>query len=187
MIYLSRDTIEDISDKLRVYDVEQHGWEHEGLGLEVNARHVLIHLVKDISNKDFNDEELVRTAIAPDLIQYALRLCRWSDSGVDSLLEVYDDDLVANPSTSFTANYEKDKSDTLNAIGSLAGVLHDVDHETMRSRAREELPLAALSAAKFLLVATEFQVASIGFDLPDSFDNRLAQLRQRFGIPEPGV
>lgn len=187
MPHLNQDTIEGLAGKLHVYDVEQHGWEHEGLSLEVNARHVLIHLVKDISNKDFNDEELVKAAIAPDLTQYALRLCRWSDSSADSLLEANDDDFVANPSTSFTAYYEKDKAGTLNAIGILADVLHDVDHENMKSKAREEMPLAALFAAKFLLVAAEFQATTIGFDLPDSFDNRLTHLRQRFGIPEPGA
>lgn len=177
--------VRDMHHKLHVYDVEQRGWEHEGLGLEVNARHVLTHLAKDIVNKDFDDEELVKEAIAPDLAQYALRLCRWSDSHPYGLLETENYDKEAYDPTSFTKYYEKDKTGILRAIGGLASVLHDIDHAKSSSDAREALPSKAVKSAKFLFDAASFQAATMDFDLSESFDLRLSQLRQRFKIPDP--
>jgi hypothetical protein len=74
--------LESCAEKLRVYDVVQGGWEQEPNGFGANAGHVLTHLTKDLTNRNFSDSGIVRTALAPDSLQYALRLSRWVDNPV---------------------------------------------------------------------------------------------------------
>lgn len=75
---LNADQLADLNERLRVYDVDQHGWEHEGQGLDVNIRHVQHHLTQDLERKNFTDAQTVEVAVAPDCLQYALRIGRWT-------------------------------------------------------------------------------------------------------------
>ncbi len=70
--YLDYNDLEAMSTDLRVYDVDQGGWEHEDKGFEFNITHVLKEVVWAL-RKDFFDPVVVQTDLAPDAMQYALR------------------------------------------------------------------------------------------------------------------
>ena len=176
--------LEDMSAKMYVYDVLQGAWEQEPNGFEANAKHVLTHLSKDLILKDFTDAKVVREQITPDLIQYAVRLMRWSAQAVGA---------VEYPSTEseqlarIRGKYGVGTAHAcyIAAIGVMAASLHDHDHSRIREAAIEAAPAMARQAAGFLLEAVRIQAESNNFDILTSFDNRLASLRTRFGIPEP--
>ncbi|MEK7603129.1 MAG: hypothetical protein AAB459_02720 [Patescibacteria group bacterium] len=181
--------LEACAEKLRVYDVDQKGWEQEPNGFVANARHVLAHLVKDLATKDFTDEVLVRTAIAPDSVQYSLRLLRWGRVDVKRLANIANGPLLADSYiTARHVNTSKKMipfNRVLRATGYLAQNLHDLDHEQEKGVAEEQRQDAVLRAAGLLAISALSQAGAFNFDLVEAFDTRLASLRERFGIPDP--
>jgi len=82
---LAGDNLETCAAKLYTYDVAQGAWEQEPNGFKANANHVLTHLAKSLVAKNFGDAHTNKTEIAPDSVQYALRLARWSSVPVQDL------------------------------------------------------------------------------------------------------
>jgi hypothetical protein len=178
--------LESAAERLRVYDVDQAAWENEGQGYEINAKHVLLHLAKDMATKSFSDAETVETAIAPDSMQYAIRLVRWT--GQDTRMTLPGKEqagIVRSTSTRFNGRLPNHRIAVIEAISSLAGYLHDCDHESQRQRVEQDKLFVARRAARLLIYSADLQANKYKFSLIDAFDARISSLRERFGIPQP--
>jgi hypothetical protein len=186
-------TVEDLevcAEKLYVYDVEQGAWEQEPHGFEANAKHVLTHLAKDIVNKDFSSPELVQTAIAPDSMQYALRLGRWAGVEPQDMLVSPGDEwnvrrLIARQVSRHRGSVIVHATAFAEAMGELASNLHDLDHASTREVAIASRQDAMRETGRLLVNSARLQAEGHQFDLMEAFDARLAHLRERFGIPQP--
>jgi hypothetical protein len=173
--------------RLSVYDVEQGAWEQESHGYIANATHVLTHLAKGLTTKDFLDAEIVQGELAPDSVQYALRLMRWTGQtslngapGPREIGYVNDRHRLAN-----FASMPRHQIAYMGATARLAAGLHDEGHESTRARAEDERNFFAKDAAKLLLYSASLQADAFNFDLAAAFDHRLSVLREHFGIPDP--
>ena len=180
--------LEELAEKLRVYDVVQGAWEQEPNGFEANAGHVLTHLAKDIVGKNFNDPELVRTAIAPDSLQYGLRLARWSGIPVAGLVSVTMEEEHTRSGVERSMDYRKlpwGFASFAGGMQTLAQHLHEVGHKSTRDEAVYHTQASMRSASRLLINSASIQAHQLGFSFTGAFDDRLAFLRNRFGIPEP--
>src|SRR5690606_20534211 len=82
----------DLAEELRVYDIDQNGWEHEDKGLEANANHTLKELVR-ARRKDMFEPSVVEGELAPDAVQYALRLVRWANIHTGVMMPTIETDI----------------------------------------------------------------------------------------------
>ena len=71
------------------------------------------------------------------------------------------------------------------ANGVLARQLHDEDHLKTHQEALAARSDSLRTASALLVQSAMAQSMTANFDLVQVFDNQLAQLRQRFDIPEP--
>lgn len=181
---ISKKTLKTCQKKLNFYDIDQGAWDHEPKGFAFNAHHVLTHLAKNLTAKDFNDVIIVKNEIAPDSTQYALRLARWQNLELDEIIQeprrtIYNSEInqFASISTDFVVYAQ--------AMSSLAKYLHQLDHAKSiaeeKSGQREEIK----EVAQLLLHSADLQSQRYGFDIIDSLDTRLSELRALFSIPEP--
>lgn len=69
---------------------------------------------------------------------------------------------------------------------SLADYLHKLDHESEIDRALSDSQASLARTAKCLLYFAEVSADDFQFDIEQSFSNRLYNLRERFGMPQPG-
>lgn len=185
---ITADELRDASEKLRVYDVEQRAWEQEPNGFVANASHVLTHLTKDLLGKNFDDKDLVRTAIAPDSLQYGLRLARWSGIHVADLVSMTMVEEEIRSQVEESLNYSKlpwGFASFAGGVRVLSMHLHDLGHIKEKDRALLARQDAMRSASRLLIDSASIQAHQSGFPLSKAFDNRLASLRERFGIPQP--
>jgi hypothetical protein len=183
---LIRSSTELLFAKLRVYDVDQGAWEQEPNGIDVNSRHVLTHLSKDMIGKDFTNPELVQTAIAPDSVQYALRLRRWASlPPVESSIPPEDSIKAAKQLKERLGKVPLHFALFAEGTAELARNLHDIDHESTRGSALRNRQNSIRKASWLLINSANLQAATFRFDLVDAFDARLASLREKSGIPEP--
>ncbi len=182
---LSTEVMPELAEKLYVYDVEQGGWEQEPNGIRSNMEHVLTHLAKDITGKDFNDKHTVRTAIAPDLLQYGLRFRRWAGLKPEEVLPTDEQVHTTQSLESRFSGIPMHQVVYFEAVATTARGLHDLGHDKERAVAEANLPLVALNAARLLIYSAQLQSEQYDFDLVESFANRLTTLRKRFGIPQP--
>lgn len=182
--------LELLSERLRVYDVDQGAWEQEPNGFDANVRHVLTHLAKDVATKDFTDRALVRGSIASDSLQYALRLGRWAGVRTVEMTE------ITGREESIKDFIEENRGITplpvgfaafVGAMGVLAQNLHDTDHESTHDIAMRNTYNAVRSTSRLLVLSSTVQSEHYNFGLMPAFDERLAVLRNRFGIPEPEI
>jgi hypothetical protein len=181
--YLSSKDIDAMSMELKVYDVDQGGWEHEDKGLEFNLTHTLKELDR-AERKDFFDSEVVRSELAPDAMQYALRLARWTGFKHEMVLET--------PRIEKAIDSHAKLMRTTCRLGAyaagrimLADHIHRLDHESERQEAVQTrfVSLPRISQALMLFAldsATEFN-----FRPRQAFFDRLTNLRKRFDIPQP--
>ncbi len=189
--------LEGMADRLRVYDVDQNGWELDPEGkqrgrLRHNMAHVGLHLADVIERKDFFDTRIVRSEIAPDSMQYALRLARWGSVALEEIVPASIDYSAAMSLQSrLRLNWigSAPLASFIKAQGVLSRQLHSEDHVNTRKRAYDQRP-EALGEVAGLLVQTACMQANNDpnneqFDIVEAFDLRLSHLRQRFGIPEP--
>jgi hypothetical protein len=181
-------SLEVLAERLRVYDVDQAAWEQEPNGFEANASHVLTHLAKDLVGKNFADANLVRTAIAPDSVQYGLRLARWSGIPVADLVRVtgVEEDIRNEVEESF--DFRKlpwGFASFAGGMRTLAIHLHDIDHQSERDDAMRYMHTSMRSASRLLINSASIQAHQLDFSLTNAFNDRLAFLRNRFGIPQP--
>lgn len=186
MNYLTQNQLISLTDKLTYYDVEQKAWEQEPNGFEANAHHVLTHLTKDVVNKDYTKRKLVEEEIAPDAVAYAIRLRRWAG-------------IHPNQPVNWSVGTEQGSdlrrlgriplnlAFTLEANALLATHLHDLDHHKTRERAIENRSQIISGASDLLIVSADAAANQYRFSIIEAFDNRLAQLRERFDIPQPTV
>lgn len=180
MSRLEVSSIERMARDLYEYDVVDQGWEHEGQGFEFNANHVLKHLARDLKRKDFFDRETVKSAIAPDSVQYALRLARWTGTPVDLLdsslssAEELDDFCINFMTTSPRIGAY------MLAQSTLADFLHDTDHESTRVATMDRKIEMARSVGGLLIRSAEYSADVFEFELDQAFDGRLSYLRDRF-------
>lgn len=177
--------LQQMSDSLRYYDVDQQGWEHEGLGFEFNAAHVLKHLAKDIIKKDFKDPDVVRSAIAPDAMQYALRLGRWTDQDPSDLLPTDDQIQELYRLAGRFGQMPTSQVAYLQAASSIGDNLHSLDHSKERHSALVQAPIMARSAGGLLIYCASQLSHEYGFSVDEAFDARLNDLRTRFNIAQP--
>lgn len=182
--YLSFDDVEAMSMALKTYDVDQGGWEHEDKGLEFNVNHVLKELVR-AERKDFFHPDVVRTDLAPDAMQYALRLARWT--GFNRELVLPSPDIERGADAHAILIRTQTRRIGAFAAGQLviADFVHRLDHASERSNALrgrfDTLPAASQALMLFALdSANEFD-----FRPRKAFSDRLASLRERFGISQP--
>lgn len=178
--------LERMDASLRVYDIYQGAWEQEPNGFESNTRHLLTHLAKDLAGKDFADDDLVRTAIAPDSVQYGLRLGRWAGVSIDHLARIKTRDQEVRSKVEVgLKDLPWGLACFVGATGILAQHLHDLDHAKNRDEALSNRSDTVGSAARLLIHSASIQAHQIGFPMTDAFDDRITFLRKRFGIPEP--
>ncbi|MEI9914456.1 MAG: hypothetical protein WDN66_05855 [Candidatus Saccharibacteria bacterium] len=148
--------------------------EQEGNGFEANTRHVLTHLAKDVALKDFSDPELVETEIAPDAVQYALRLGRWSGVRTSDMTELTEkEDAVVDSIYSRMESLPFGLAPYIGAMGILAKNLHDSDHKKDREVALGRTYGDMRSASRLLVYAATTQAHQLGFGLVSAFDKRL--------------
>lgn len=184
MPYVSHEDIESMSMDLKIYDVDQHGWEHEDKGLEFNLDHVLTEVVR-ARRKDFFDPKVVREELTPDAIQYALRIARWTgfkrelvlpDSSLTRSVDEHAK-LIRTPSTRIAAY----------AAGEvmLADFTHKLDHER-EAQAAQQFKMISLSRISQAFMSFALESAhEFNFQPRAAFIDRLSGLRERFGIPQP--
>lgn len=181
-------TVEDLevcAKKLHVYDVEQGAWEQEPNGFEANAGHVLKHLRRDIIGKDFKDAAVVRTALVPDALQYALRLGRWSGVVPEDMFPLPVGEMLARSVDARHGAVILQAAKYAAGTRVLADNLHDLEHAATREVAIKRRKDAMRSAGGMLLHYVEAQVVEFRMNPVETFDARLAHLRERFGIPQP--
>ncbi len=182
---ISASQSETMVRSLRMYDVVDGGWVHESKGLDFNLRHVSIELADMSDRKDFTDPDQVQREIAPDLVQYGLRIARWAAVHPDSLV-ISDgeeaDEHVRKQSRKYTGS---DAFEDFFAVSAAMGILardrHPVDHgdKVAGSLDRDNLG----RAAHMLLWAANNQATCGDFDIVEALDERLAGLRVRFDVP----
>lgn len=177
------DQLREMRDALWVYDVVQEGWEHEDKGLDINMRHVGLHLSDVIDRKDFMNEGVIANEIAPDSLQYALRLSRWGNLAIAAIAP--DDDIrreVEERGCTIGTSLDDFISITrANAV--IARNRHDVDHASTKEKGLNGERSAMQYAAKLLVHSANLQADFFEFDIMESFTMRLASLRERFNIP----
>lgn len=183
MIYAEQ--LENMAGKLKVYDVDQKGWEHEGQGLKINTRHVYIHIANSLANKNFNDHNVVQTEIAPDSVQYALRIGRWTKTKNFKTMLPRTDLLFKSNTRAALESISPGEAAFKEAVGTLGKTFHDLEHESSREEASQYLIRSARHAASFLIISAGLQAEEHGFDIEEVMENRLTVLRERFDIPEP--
>lgn len=197
---LSLSSLESMAKALYVYDVDQNGWEGDPEGAspktaDSNLVHVSLHLADVIERKDFNNVSAAATELAPDAIQYGLRIVRWGGLTLDSVLPAAQDVEEAKiPSArlQLTNNAEAEAgslnfafSGFVRASGILARQLHDEDHQSSSQEAIANRK-QSLRQVSTLLILSSLALTDYNSDnLRVAFDNRLTQLRQRIHIPEP--
>lgn len=205
---LKLNQLESMAESLRVYDVVQDGWEGDPEGsnpktVEQNLTHVGYHLADVIERKSFSDYNTVRDEIAPDAMQYALRVARWGKIALSSILSVPGVNSVSEtayrlerpPYVRYSPTghaYKVGKNISfasfVRANGVLARQLHDEDHNSTREQALTKRADSLRDVSKLLIQSaiaqSDYDHSKI-FDLEEAFDRRLHQLRTRFDIPEP--
>lgn len=183
--------LEQMAEKLRVYDVDQGGWEGDPEGASPksvgeNLTHVGKHLAGVIAFKDFNSRQVVEDEITPDCLQYGMRILRWCDVSFDATYDteyVMDSVRVGHNLTELNSMPLLQSSIIL-ANGKLLGrQLHDEDHQSMKADALTRRKDSAAEIGGILILAS-LNTGSY-FKVEAAFDNRLDNLRQRFGIPNP--
>lgn len=181
---LSAQTYERLTEELRVYDVDQGGWEHENEGLVFNSMHVLKELVR-ARRKDVLDPLIVEGDLAPDSVQYALRFGRWADIDIGQMLPTTDTDMEADSHSGLNKYHKTRLGGWALAEIKLADFTHMLDHASERDKAISTAPNSLAKVSRFLLYFAESSADEFDFDLADAFRNRLTGLRERFEIPEP--
>jgi hypothetical protein len=180
--------LEVLAEKLRVYDVDQQAWEQEPNGFEANAGHVLTHLVNNLVGKNFENEDLVRSAIAPDSLQYGLRLARWSGIHVADLVSVTMTEEHMRSQVEESLGYRKLPWGFASFAGGMHALsmhLHNMGHAREKDGAVHTRQAAMRSASRLLINSASVQAHQLDFSLIKAFDDRLSSLRARFGIPQP--
>lgn len=177
--------LEVCAQELYVYDVVQEGWVHEPRGLEVNVGHVLTHLTKSYLSKNFMDRDEVRTAVAPDSVQYALRFARWTGSEPAELAGPTSDEkrqtVIDNLGFALTTN----PIDFMVATGLVGESLHELGHISYEEADSDEIKLKLIRAGRFLTRYALGKAIYYGFDFKESFDARLAEVRHLSRKGEP--
>lgn len=185
---ISYESLEQSASKLWVYDVLQQAWEQEPNGFEANAHHVLTHLTRTLWNKDFKDEVTVKTEIAPDSLQFALRLIRWGELPPHRLFAMNDPFGVIERATE-----QKNLDVPVHQVAFLQGTailaehLHALGHSSEREEAIKTRQSSVIGSGAVLMASAQYQAEEFGFDLIEAFDDRLAALRERFNIPDPAA
>lgn len=177
---IDRTQLGRMNDALTVYDVDQGGWENETLGLEYNLKHVALHLARDLVRKNFMDYRVVRDDLMPDAVAYALRISRWTDSGlaIPSVGAFSIDQAVYDSYSSLGLPH----ASWLIAAGQLSNAVHGLEHKTEEAESRLRLKGNALNAAGALMTCAQFQAREYGLDIEESLIRKLDALRIRFGI-----
>ena len=182
---LTTPQLRSISERLYVYDVVQGGWEQEPNGFEANVAHVLTHLAKDLSGKDFTDPKTIKESIAPDSVQYGLRLSRWANISVEDIDPKADGDPNLERIASGLGHASLSLAAYSAGMGELASQLHDRGHKSDRVNAILRRSPQMKMASSMLIYSANLYAEQYDFDLEKAFDTRLAGLRVRFRISEP--
>lgn len=126
---ISAEQLEVCTQNLYVYDVVQGAWPFKGL-LE-NAIHVERHLAKDIGGKDFTDPKTIQFAIAPDSVEYAIRLARYTDFEEEDMILAAQE----RPAASKLGTLSTHATAFVAANQALSSNLHDLEHPNLRNAA----------------------------------------------------
>jgi hypothetical protein len=177
--------LELCAQELYVYDVIQGGWVHEQRGLEVNVGHVLTHLTKGYLSKNFMDSDEVRTAIAPDSAQYALRLARWTGHPAAELAGPTSDDKINAVANNLGFVLRTSPIGLMVATGLVGDSLHTMGHASDIEAVRDEIDEPLMEAGRFLARYAIKSAVYYGNDFKESFDARLAEIRQVSDIDNP--
>jgi len=188
------DALTRMADSLRVYDVDQDGWEGDPEGsnpksVESNLTHVGKHLAGVLAFKEFANSDVVQKEIVPDFMQYGLRIARWGGVVLNDLVELPNLYIKQARQINYRISEEFMKRPVLSlmlANGILLGKqMHDEDHESVRQEAQSLRSGRLKDVAKLLIQCAVVQSNRQNFDIEESFEDRLTVLRQRFGIPKP--
>ncbi len=173
--------IDELAELLRVYDVVDGGWEHEGKGFKFNGDHILDEMVRGETDKDFTKSEVLRTDIVPDRLQYGLRLARWTGQSASELERMgVEDQFEVNKLGHKLPGAAADYLVAMRARSVLAGNMHDLGHPGSQEEAAQLSPEVARRAGGLLVASAEMAAAAHSFDLAAAFAARIINLRQRF-------
>lgn len=181
--HLNREDIAAMSMALKVYDVDQNGWEHEGKGLEFNLTHTLKELNR-AERKDFFDPEVVRTELAPDAIQYALRVTRWTGFKHQLVDDTSQIEKAIDSHAKLTRTTRRLGAYAAGRI-MLADYLHRLDHESERQEAVQTRFVSLPRVSQALILFALESANEFNFRPRQAFFDRLTNLRKRFDIPQP--
>jgi len=132
----------------------------------------------------------VESEIAPDLMQYGLRIVRWGNLALQDIAQTIDPQIVdpevvmaqARRGLRTTKYAPITTVEFANAL-LLGRQVHDEDHRSSRIEAiamrSERLP----KVASLLLQTAHMQSDRGNFDLQSSLETRLMSLRERFDVP----
>lgn len=190
-------TLEQMADNLRLYDVVDGGWEGDPEGadpktIEDNLKHVGEHLAGVIAFKNFFNPVTVRQEIAPDLMQYGLRIARWGNLPLESLIPEsnthYSDAMGMQDRIHLHTMGTAPVASVILANGVLLGQqMHDEDHKDKKveavRRREESLPYAAALLIQASVIQANNGPDNDRFDLKMAFADRIAHLRVRFDVP----
>lgn len=182
--YLSYDDVEAMSRSLKAYDIGQNAWEHEQKGLEFNVDHTLKELVR-ARRKDFFNPEVVQSDLAPDAMQYALRIARWAGFKQDLVLPTTEIRTAIDAHAKLTRSTSRRTSAYDAGEVMLADFTHKLDHETERDKAYQTKFLVLPRVSQALVLFALESANEFGFRPVKAFDDRLTNLRERFGLSQP--
>lgn len=189
--------LEQMAVVLRQYDVRDGGWEGDPEGtnnprsVEDNLKHVGEHLAGVIAFKNFFNASIVREEIAPDLMQYGLRIARWGSLPLESLIPKatphYSDTMGMQDRIHLHTIGSAPIASVILANGVLLGQqMHDEDHQAKNAEAvllrKERLPYASALLVQAANIQANNDPDNNRFDLMMSFAARIAHLRKRFDI-----
>ncbi len=189
---LTIESLQTMRDKLDVYDVDQHGWEQETNGFIPNILSTISYLDDTTWFKDLTVKNVISEEVAPDMLQFALRLSRWADFAVSGLVprgtetDAYID--------RFAGNYPKtvtNRKDIIAINGARALLSTELIDDTQRQAVNKETTsvikkrIVSKHAGRLLVFAAQFQADHEDANLVDLFDSRLAMQREINGIINP--
>lgn len=182
---ITSEQLETCAKKLFVYDVEQGAWEQERNGIKANLEHTLTHFAKDMTKKDYADRVVARMAIAPDCLQFAIRLARWTGQSAGNMTvdEAVVDELKELPLRLSSRSFGQ--LSATHAMSIIGDSMHSYGHASEKRDSVYGWEETARRAGSLLVHCATIQAGVYGFDPIEAFDQRLTDLRWRFAVVEP--
>lgn len=184
------ESLERMADKLYEYDVTLDGWEGDPEGsnpmpIEHNLKHVGEHLAGVLAFKDFTDPEVISKEIAPDYMQYGLRIARWGRVALSNVLlgdQYIADATKVSLQLDIPSRFTLPATSLIFANGILMGQqMHDEEHHSSHADATSmrKHRLQTVSSTLINIASSSDYWPGADFDIEQAFDDRLTVLQKR--------